>query len=205
MNPLPSDVHPDVPVLFIFLRYKFANFEHFRICVAILPTSSTPSEVGDCEVRFLHVLAIPEYDLNLLCDGSTGTGFGRGQVSSLCFWAKAWLTNIPVAPELRREEVEMEHREVVVQSSTLMLRVWADLDRTYIDGGVTVGGSGDTGSHFSLGASLLSGVPRIRCDLVGYLQQEHFLLSNWGAPLTSCSSENPVTPLPCFLQAQCHQ
>ncbi|SRR5258708_39089720 len=70
MNPLPSDVHPDVPVLFIFLRYKFAKFEHFRICVAILPTSSTPSEVGDCEVRFLHVLAIPEYDLNLLCDGS---------------------------------------------------------------------------------------------------------------------------------------
>ena len=31
--------------------------------------------------------------------------------------------------------MEMEHREVVVQSSTLMLRVWADLDRTYMDGG----------------------------------------------------------------------
>src|SRR5258708_6535675 len=100
----------------------------------------------------------------------TGTGFGRGQVSSLCFWAKAWLTNIPVAPESRRAEVEMEHREVVVRSSMLMSRVWADLDRTYMDGGVTVGGSGDTDSHFSLGVSLLSGVPRIRCDLAGYLQ-----------------------------------
>ena len=101
----------------------------------------------------------------------TGTGFSRGQVSSLCFWAKAQLTNIPVAPELRRAEVEMECREVVVQSSTLMLRVQADLDRTYnMDGGVTAGGSGDTDSCFSLGASLLSGVPHIGCDLVGYLQ-----------------------------------
>src|SRR5258708_38921502 len=71
----------------------------------------------------------------------TGTGFGRGQVSSLCFWAKAQLTNIPVVPESRRAEVEMQHREVVVRSSTLMLRAWADLDRTYMDGGVTVGGS----------------------------------------------------------------
>src|SRR5260370_254329 len=44
-------------------------------------------------------------------------------------------------------------------------------------GGATVGGSRDTDSHFSLGASLLSGVPCIGCDLVGYLQQEHFLLS----------------------------
>jgi len=39
MNPLPSDVHPDMPVLFVFLRYKFAKFEHFRICVAIPPTA----------------------------------------------------------------------------------------------------------------------------------------------------------------------
>ena len=65
----------------------------------------------------------------------TGTGFGRGQVSSLCFWTKAWLTNIPVVPESRGAEVEMEHREVVVQSSMLMLRVQVDLDRTYMDGG----------------------------------------------------------------------
>ncbi len=64
----------------------------------------------------------------------------------------------------------MEHREVVVQSSMLMLRVWADLDRTYMDRGATVGSSGDTDSRFSLGASLLSGVPRIGCDSVGYLQ-----------------------------------
>src|SRR6266481_8881434 len=109
----------------------------------------------------------------------TGTGFGRGQVSSLCFWAKAQLTNIPVAPELRRVKVETECREVVVQSSMLMLRVQVDLDRMYMDGGVTVGGSRDTDSRFSLGATLLSGVPCIGCDLVGYLQQECFLLSNW--------------------------
>src|SRR5258708_7389168 len=131
----------------------------------------------------------------------TGTGFGRGQVSSLCFWAKAWLTNIPVAPESRRAEVEMEHREVVVQSSTLMLRAQVDLDRTYMDGGVAGACTRDTDSRFSLGASLLSGVPCIRCDLVGYLQQECFLLSNWGTPLTSCRSKNPVTPLPHFSQA----
>ena len=91
---------------------------------------------------------------------------------------------------------------MVVQSSMLILRAWADLDRTYMDGGVTVGGGRDTDSHFSLGASLLSGVPHIRCDLAGYLQQEHFfLLSNWGAPLASCGSKNPATPLPHFLQA----
>ena len=86
------------------------------------------------------------------------------------FWAKAWLTNIPVTPESRRAEVETEHREVVVQSSKLMLKAWVDLDRTYMDGGVTAGGSRDTDSRFSLGASLLSGVPHIRCDLAGYLQ-----------------------------------
>ena len=28
------------------------------------------SEVGNCKVRFLHVLAIPEYDLDFLHDGS---------------------------------------------------------------------------------------------------------------------------------------
>src|SRR5260221_11367798 len=99
----------------------------------------------------------------------------------------------------------MEHREVVVWSSTLMLRAWVDLERMYMDGGVDVGGSSDADSCFSLGASLLSGVPRIGCDLVGYLQQEHFLLSNWGAPLASCRSKNPATPLPCFLWARCHQ
>src|SRR5258708_37442112 len=112
---------------------------------------------------------------------------------------------MPVVPEVRRVEVETEHMEVVVESSTLMLRAQADLDRMYMDGGVTAGGSRDTDSHFSLGVSLLSGVPRIRCDLVGYLQQEHFLLSNQGAPLAGCGSKNPATPLPHFSQAQCHQ
>src|SRR5258707_15116026 len=70
----------------------------------------------------------------------------------------------------------MECREVVVRSSMLILRVLADLDRMYMDGGLTVGGSGDTDSCFSLGVSLLSGVPHIGCDLAGYLQQGHFLL-----------------------------
>ena len=101
-------------------------------------------------------------------------------------------------PESRRVEVETEHREVVVQSSTLMLRAQADLDRTYMDVGVTAGGSGDTDSRFSLGTSLLSGVPCIGCDLAGYLQQECFLLSNQGTPLAGCGSKNPATPLPCF-------
>src|SRR5258707_13189778 len=78
----------------------------------------------------------------------TGTGFGKAQVSSLCFWTKAWLTNIPVAPELRRADVETDHREVVVQSSVAMLRVWADFDRTYMDGGGTAGGSRGTDSCF---------------------------------------------------------
>ncbi len=94
--------------------------------------------------------------------------------------------------------METEHREVVVWSSMFMLRAWVDLDRTYMDGGTTAGGSGDTDSRFSLGVSLLSGVPCIGCDSVGYLQRGHFLLSNWGAPLASCGSKNPVTPSPCF-------
>src|SRR5258707_343251 len=37
----------------------------------------------------------------------TGTGFGKGQVSSLCFWTKAQLMNIPVALELRRADMEV--------------------------------------------------------------------------------------------------
>src|SRR5258708_1617877 len=65
----------------------------------------------------------------------TGTGFGKDQVSSLCFWMKAWLMNIPVVLELRRADVEMDHREVVVQSSMAMLRAQADLDKMYMDGG----------------------------------------------------------------------
>src|SRR5260370_37640330 len=55
-----------------------------------------------------------------------GTGFGRGQVSSLCFWAKAQLTNIPVAPESRRAEVDTEHEAAVVQSAMLMLTAHVD-------------------------------------------------------------------------------
>src|SRR5258708_5666458 len=56
----------------------------------------------------------------------TGTGFGKGQVSSLCLWTKVQLMNIPVVLELRRADMEMDHREVVVWSSMAMLRAWAD-------------------------------------------------------------------------------
>ena len=103
-----------------------------------------------------------------------GTGLGRGWVSSLCFWMKIRLTNILVAPESRRAEVETEHREVVVQSSMFMLRAHADLDRMYMDGGGTAGGGGGTDSCFTLDASLLSDVPRNGCDSAGYLQREFF-------------------------------
>ena len=101
---------------------------------------------------------------------STGTGFGKGQVSSFCFWMKVQLTNIPVALESRRADVEMDCREVVVQSSTAMLRAWVDLDKTYMDEGGTAGGSRGTDSCFFLGASLLSHVPGRGCDSAGYLQ-----------------------------------
>ena len=100
----------------------------------------------------------------------TGTGFGKGWVSSLCFWMKVWLMNIPVAPESRRADVETDHSEVVVWSSMAMLRVWMDLDRIYMDGGEMAGGSRGTDSCFLLGVSLLSDVPHTGCDLVGHLQ-----------------------------------
>ena len=73
-------------------------------------------------------------------------------------------------PELRRVEVDMDCKEVVVRSSTVMLRAWVDLDRMYMDGGGIAGGIRVTDSCFSLGASLLSDVPHIGCDLAGYLQ-----------------------------------
>ena len=78
--------------------------------------------------------------------------------------------NIPVVPELRRADVEMDCREVVVWSSMAMLRAWADLDKMYMDGGGTAGGSRGTDSCFFLGASLLSNVPHIGCDSARYLQ-----------------------------------
>ncbi len=78
--------------------------------------------------------------------------------------------NIPVAPESRRADVETDCREVVVQSSTAMLRAQADLDKMYMDGGGTAGGSRGTDPCFFLGASLLSNVPCIGCDSAGYLQ-----------------------------------
>ncbi len=71
--------------------------------------------------------------------------------------------------------------------------------------GGTAGNSRGTGSCFSLSASLLSDVPCIGCDLVGYLQWEWFLLSNWGTPLASCGPKNPATPLPHLSQVQHYQ
>ena len=51
-----------------------------------------------------------------------------------------------------------------------MLRAQVDLDKMYMDGGGTAGGSGGTDSCFFLSASLLSNVPHIGCDSAGYLQ-----------------------------------
>ncbi len=48
-------------------------------------------------------------------------------------------------------------------------RAPTDLDRMYMDGGGTAGGSRGTDSCFFLGASLLSDVPCTGCDLAGYL------------------------------------
>src|SRR5258705_11363813 len=40
------------------------------------------------------------------------TGWGRGMVSSWCFCTKLQFMNMPVAPESRRADVEMDVREV---------------------------------------------------------------------------------------------
>src|SRR5260221_11327104 len=70
----------------------------------------------------------------------TGTGFGKGQVSSLCFWMKAQLMNIPFALESRRADMEMEHREGGVGSAMATLRAGAELDKMHMVGGGAVGG-----------------------------------------------------------------
>ena len=137
---------------------RFATARHaFSMCWPYQSMTSTSSVMDPFSFGVLSTLW-------------TGTGFGKGQVSSLCFWIKAQLTNILVAPELRRVDVETDCREVVVQSSTAMLRAQADLDRMYMDGRGTVGGSRGADSCFFLGVSLLSNVPHIGCDSVGYLQ-----------------------------------
>ena len=59
------------------------------------------------------------------------TGWGRGMVSSWCFCTKLQFMNMPVAPESRRVDVEMDAREVREVSSTWTLREWGEfLDRT---------------------------------------------------------------------------
>src|SRR5258708_29493271 len=94
----------------------------FSVCWPYWSMTSTPS------VMNLFSFGVP---LTLW----TGTRFGKGWVSSLCFWMKVQLMNNPVAPESRRVDVETDCREVVVQSSMAMLRAWMDLDRMYMDGG----------------------------------------------------------------------
>src|SRR5260221_6857302 len=52
----------------------------------------------------------------------TRMGWGSGVVSSWCFCMKLWFMNIPVAPESRSTDVEMDVREVREVSLTWMLR-----------------------------------------------------------------------------------
>ena len=59
------------------------------------------------------------------------TGWGRGVVSSWCFWTKLQFMNILVAPESRSADVEMDVREVREVSSTWTLREQGEFfDRT---------------------------------------------------------------------------
>ena len=61
-------------------------------------------------------------------------GWGSGVVLSWCFCTKLWFMNIPVAPESRSADIEMdvrEVREVREVSSTWMLRERGEFfDRT---------------------------------------------------------------------------
>src|SRR5258708_13984341 len=94
------------------LTPRFATARHaFSLCCPYQSMTLTSSMMDPFSFRVLSTLW-------------TGTGFGKGWVSSLCFWTKAQLTNIPVAPELRRVDVETDCR-VVVQSSMTMLRAQA--------------------------------------------------------------------------------
>ena len=52
----------------------------------------------------------------------TRMGWGRGVVSSWCFWTKLQFMNIPVSLESRSTDVEMDAREVREVSSTWTLR-----------------------------------------------------------------------------------
>ena len=61
----------------------------------------------------------------------TRMGWGSGVVSRWCFCTKLWFMNIPVAPESRSADVEMDAREVREVSSTWMLRERGEsFDRT---------------------------------------------------------------------------
>ncbi len=60
---------------------------------------------------------------------------GLVYIHSRDFWGTALSLFSCFVPELRRADVEMDHREVVVQSSMAMLRACVDLDKTYMDGG----------------------------------------------------------------------
>ena len=66
-----------------------------------------------------------------------GTGWGRGLVSSWCWWTNSLLMNIPVAPELTSTEVVIACREVAIVSSTWMFRDWGFLlGSTYVIRGI---------------------------------------------------------------------
>src|SRR5258706_14862170 len=63
-------------------------------------------------------------ELLMLC---MRTGWGSGVVSSWCFCTKLQFMNMPVAPESRSADVEMDAREVREVSSTWTLREWGEL------------------------------------------------------------------------------
>ncbi len=61
----------------------------------------------------------------------TRTGWGSGMVSSWCFCMKLQFMNIPVAPESRSLDVEMDVRDVREVSLTWTLREQGEFfDRT---------------------------------------------------------------------------
>src|SRR6266436_4320448 len=77
--------------------------------------------------RFMQWIIIPPTLLTLCMR----MGWGSGVVSSWCFCTKLQFMNIPVAPESRSVDVEMDAREVREVSLTWMLREWGEFfDRT---------------------------------------------------------------------------
>src|SRR5260221_12020500 len=129
------------------------------------------------------------------------TGWGSRVVASWWFCMKLWFMNMPVAPESRSVDVEMDVSEVREVSSTWMLREQGEfLDRMQIVGGGTVA----RGFLTSLGAAFLlllwdmGGLVRLQW----YVQSKVSVLSNQGTHFTSCSFKNP--PLQGFSHPPTH-